>query len=124
MGDIEKNTCDFCKQIKQVNRTYIKPSKYIKPSEEYNKLHNEGDYFIIINTCNDCGEPSKDLSKEEIQRIEEIFKQRCINNEVKFRSKKFYELQVEYFSGVMAALNIQSPSWVLLMTCGREIVKY
>lgn len=58
-GNIEMDKCDFCKEVKQVQRTYLSPSKYIKPinKEEYLKLYNEGDYFIIVRTCNDCGIP-------------------------------------------------------------------
>jgi len=52
-GDTEVDNCDFCKVIKPVERTYLKPSKYIKPTdiEKSNPLYNEGDYFIIIKTC-------------------------------------------------------------------------
>lgn len=61
MGDIEIDKCDFCKEIKSVERTYLKPSKYIKPHDpiEYCKLYNEGDFFIIIKTCNECGTPKQ-----------------------------------------------------------------
>lgn len=59
MGSVEVSVCDFCKQVKSVERTYLRPSKYVKPKElkEYNKLNNQGDYFIIVCTCNDCGTP-------------------------------------------------------------------
>jgi len=59
MCDIEKAKCDFCKEIKQVERTYLYPSKYIKSSDSTSNqnLYNEGDYFIIIKTCTDCGKP-------------------------------------------------------------------
>lgn len=59
MGDIEVSKCDFCHEIKQVNRTYLRPSNYVKPKDpdQYLKLYNEGNYFIIIYHCNDCGEP-------------------------------------------------------------------
>jgi hypothetical protein len=54
----ERATCDFCKQIKYVERTYLYPEYYVKPAKEIAlKLHNEGDYFIIISTCMDCGKP-------------------------------------------------------------------
>lgn len=58
-GEIEVDKCDFCHQEKPVWRTYLYPNKYKKPEsfEERNKLYNQGDYFIIIRTCNDCGEP-------------------------------------------------------------------
>lgn len=74
MANQEQGICDFCKQTKIVNRTYLKPSKYKKPESNYNHLHNEGDYFIIIWTCNDCGTPylPLNLSKE---RIEEMVKE-------------------------------------------------
>ena len=49
--------CDFCHEIKLVERTYLKPTKYVKPEklEDFDKLYNQGSYFIIIRTCNDCG---------------------------------------------------------------------
>lgn len=58
-GDIEMDKCDFCHEIKPVERTYLRPSKYIKPQdpEDYCKLYNQGSYFVIIKTCNDCGTP-------------------------------------------------------------------
>lgn len=58
-GDIEKGICDFCHKDKVVERTYLTPSKYIKSKDPaVNKeLYNEGDYFIIIRTCYDCGTP-------------------------------------------------------------------
>ena len=60
MGDVEINICDFCKEVKSVSRTYLRPSKYKKPTDikEFNKLYNQGDYFIIVSTCSDCGEPT------------------------------------------------------------------
>jgi hypothetical protein len=59
MGDIQKDYCDFCKEYKPVERTYLKPSKYVKNKDNplNNKLCNEGDYFVIIKTCFDCGTP-------------------------------------------------------------------
>lgn len=60
MADQELAECDFCKRIEFVERTYLKPSKYVKPTEGYNKLYNEGGYFIIIRTCSDCGKPKVD----------------------------------------------------------------
>lgn len=60
-GESELNTCDFCHEIKHVTRTYLKPSKYVKSTDPkvYLKLRNEGDYFIIIKTCSDCGVPKQ-----------------------------------------------------------------
>ena len=57
MGDIEMDKCNFCHEVKPVERTYLRPSKYSKPKEDYHSLYNEGNYFIIIRTCNDCGTP-------------------------------------------------------------------
>lgn len=59
MGEIEIDKCDFCKIKKPIERTYLKPSKYLKSKnlELYLKLYNEGDYFFILKTCNDCGIP-------------------------------------------------------------------
>ncbi len=58
-GSVESDKCDFCRETKIVERTYLRPSKYVKPSnpEEYAKLYNEGRYFIIVKTCSDCGVP-------------------------------------------------------------------
>lgn len=58
-GEIEFDKCDFCKEEKPVWRTYLYPSKYQKPEsfEERNKLYNQGDYFIYLKTCADCGDP-------------------------------------------------------------------
>lgn len=58
-GEIEMDRCDFCREEKSVWRTYLYPNKYQKPEsfENQNRLYNQGDYFIIIKTCNDCGEP-------------------------------------------------------------------
>lgn len=59
MSDIEKGLCDFCKEVKQVRRTYLYPSKYVKSTDSTNNQHlyNEGDYFIIVYTCPECGTP-------------------------------------------------------------------
>lgn len=58
MGDIEMSECDFCKEVKPVERTYLRPSNYNRPTDWHEKnLHNEGNYFIIIRTCSDCGVP-------------------------------------------------------------------
>lgn len=58
-GDIEIGICDFCHEEKSVSRTYLRPTKYVKPDkfEDYKTLYNEGNYFIIIMTCYECGEP-------------------------------------------------------------------
>ena len=58
-GECEMDKCDFCHEVKTVERTYLRPSKYVKPTEaeKYCKLYNEGSYFIIVKTCNDCGTP-------------------------------------------------------------------
>lgn len=61
MSDIEQAQCDFCKEIKSVERTYLKPSLYIKSKDNTTNQHlyNEGDYFIIIKTCDTCGKPKQ-----------------------------------------------------------------
>lgn len=58
-GSIEMDLCDFCHEIKAVERTYLRPTKYEKSEDpKINcKLYNEGNYFIIIRTCNECGVP-------------------------------------------------------------------
>ena len=57
--NIEFDKCDFCKEEKPVWRTYLRPSKYVKSEDPTVNQHkyNQGDYFIIIKTCDDCGEP-------------------------------------------------------------------
>jgi hypothetical protein len=60
MGDIEQGKCEFCQEIKPIQRTYLYPSKYERNPNDISgnkKKHNEGAYFIIISTCNDCGVP-------------------------------------------------------------------
>ena len=59
-GCIEIDKCDFCQEAKQVERTYLHPSKYVKEQGAFiNKtLYNEGDYFIIVKTCSECGTPT------------------------------------------------------------------
>lgn len=59
MGEAEVDFCDFCRNIKNVQRTYLKPTLYKKPEDSIavNKLYNEGNYFIIIRTCAECGPP-------------------------------------------------------------------
>lgn len=57
MGEVEVDKCDFCKETKSVERTYLKPSKYTKPEEGYLDLYNEGNYFLIVKTCSECGTP-------------------------------------------------------------------
>jgi len=55
----EKDFCCFCKQHKPVERTYLKPSKYVKNKDNSlnKKLYNNGDYILIIKSCFDCGTP-------------------------------------------------------------------
>jgi len=59
MGESEMAICDFCQEEKTVERTYFYPSKYKKPDNtiESCKLYNEGNYFVFVRTCKDCGEP-------------------------------------------------------------------
>jgi hypothetical protein len=59
MSKIEHNTCDFCHLDKPVERTYLRPTLYKKPEDltKAIKLYNEGNYFIIIRSCSDCGKP-------------------------------------------------------------------
>lgn len=61
-GELEIALCDFCDEEKQVERTYLKPSKYVKPKDPKDHLHlnNEGNYFVIIYSCKDCGPPKLD----------------------------------------------------------------
>ena len=65
------------------------------------------------------------INNEEIERIEAVFKNRCINvHGVKCETKKFYELQCEYFIGVQVALNIALPKWTICIGSGRPIITY
>lgn len=61
-GEIQIGRCDFCQQEKPTERTYLRPSKYEKPKDpqECMKLFNEGDYFLFLNTCSDCGKPKSE----------------------------------------------------------------
>lgn len=63
------------------------------------------------------------ISKEEQDRIEEIFKARCIGQRIKYESKTFFNIQVEFFSGAMAALNKVPPIWSIYIMSGRPIIK-
>ena len=73
-GCIEHDKCDFCKQEKPVWRTYLRPTKYVKPEnlEEANKLYNQGSYFIIVKTCNDCGEPTFNQHTEDKETTDPV----------------------------------------------------
>lgn len=65
------------------------------------------------------------ITEEEIKRIEETFKNRCIHvHNIKCGSKKFYDLQCEYFVGVMTALNIILPKWSIYIMSSRPIIEY
>jgi hypothetical protein len=58
-GDIEMDKCDFCNEVKPVERTYLRPSKYVKPVfPENTKLYNDGNYWVIVRTCHECGTPT------------------------------------------------------------------
>ena len=57
MVEVEIDKCDFCKKEKQVLRTYLHPTN--SPKEKSNELYNEGDYFIYVKTCLDCGAPKE-----------------------------------------------------------------
>ncbi len=76
MGDIEQGKCEFCQEIKPIQRTYLYPSKYERNPNDISgnkKKHNEGAYFIIISTCNDCGVPK--LTKQTNRGTAEPTKQ-------------------------------------------------
>jgi hypothetical protein len=57
MGNIEMDMCDFCHDIKPVERTYLRPSRYVKKDIPQMDKYNEGNYFIIVKTCAQCGPP-------------------------------------------------------------------
>jgi hypothetical protein len=64
-GEIEMDVCDFCHNVKHVERTILRPTKYVKTdwrnkNPEDKELYNQGNYFIIIRTCNECGVPKID----------------------------------------------------------------
>lgn len=64
-----------------------------------------------------------EYTKEQIKKIEEVFIQRCIHNNVKYKSKKYYEYQQEFFCGAMALLEIPIPKWFISIISNREIVE-
>jgi hypothetical protein len=70
MGDIEMDFCDFCHEKKSVFRTYLYPSKYTKSSDPnvYLPLYNEGNYFIIVKTCFDCGQPVNTIASMQLDK--------------------------------------------------------
>ena len=106
-GSIEMDKCDFCQEIKQVERTYLKPSKYVKEQGAFiNKtLYNEGDYFIIVKTCSECGTPTSsqtEISDEEIEK----------------GAKEWYEKEGHYKPSAIAL-----KTWVYAIKWYREQLK-
>ncbi len=70
MGYQEVGRCDFCHQVKSIGRVYFYPSQYkkiqVKTEQdvaEVNKLHNQGDYFLFISYCAECGEPTTKMKQ-------------------------------------------------------------
>ena len=65
-SECEMDICDFCMETKNVERTYLYPSKYLKSNDHSvnTKLYNEGDYFIIVKTCIDCGIPKSEQNEK------------------------------------------------------------
>ena len=62
-GEIEVDVCDFCHNVKHVKRTILRPTKYVRidgKNTDGERLHNDGYYFIMIRTCDDCGVPKID----------------------------------------------------------------
>lgn len=73
MGNQEFGVCSFCKQKKVLSRTYLFPSRYRKPGklEDRKDLHNQGDYFVILWNCTECGPPVTDgrtIQQGEVSR--------------------------------------------------------
>lgn len=101
MADQEISKCDFCHQTKIVQRTYLKPSKYVQPEsvEERRKLHNEGGYFVTIKTCEDCGIPQFREDKSELSEIDKnnidfkkligVNRDYCIDNDIHILPEKY-----------------------------------
>ncbi len=65
---------------------------------------------------------------ELINKVEEDFKRRCIKQNIKFQSKKFYEFQCEFFIGAASVLEglelVIPPKWIICIMSGREIIEY
>jgi len=78
-GHCEQDKCDFCQEIKIVERTYLRPTNFIKPEspELYLKLYNEGNYFIIIKTCADCGVPVKNDENKNKTNSKKVICKSC-----------------------------------------------
>jgi len=71
------------------------------------------------------------MTKEQRTEIEEVFKQRCISLNIKYKSKAFYSEQAAYFVGAMKALMVvgkitdfPDAYWSITILSGREIVEY
>lgn len=63
------------------------------------------------------------ISDEEQERLEKAFMKRMQDIGVKPNTKKYGELQAEFFVGVMLALNIAFAPWAFSIMRGDDICK-
>lgn len=73
---------------------------------------------------------TRKLEEETINKIEEKFKEYCINNDVKYKSKKYYKQQHAYFIGTINVFIeyigndfIIPPKWGIALMSAREIIE-
>ena len=59
----------------------------------------------------------------KIAKVEESFKQFCITNKVKYKSKTYYKYQLIYFNGAIPLLGEIPPKWGICLMSSREIIE-
>lgn len=68
--------------------------------------------------------PTKKITPEDKERIEQVFMKRMETQRVKPNTKKYFEAQTEFFLGAICALEIDVPvHWGISMMSGRDIVE-
>lgn len=61
--------------------------------------------------------------KTAIDNTELGFKNFCITNQVKYKSKQYYQLQSTYFNGAICVLGEIPPKWGVSIISNREIIE-
>lgn len=62
------------------------------------------------------------MTDETIERLKVSFIERCKMNDIKFESKKYIQMQSDYFIGAMIALNQTHHGWGICIMSGRSII--